>query len=76
MNLEKRIAELERRAGINREGTIIVIRNNIRDNTTCKGYENTELCPAFNSFERNSKVMNKSGIIVFRFPCRDCKEFI
>ncbi|OGP12914.1 MAG: hypothetical protein A3K22_04135 [Deltaproteobacteria bacterium RBG_16_42_7] len=76
MNLERRITELERRAGVNKEGAIILIRNNIRDNTACKGYRDTELCPAFNSFERNPKGMNKSGFIVFRFPCKDCKEAI
>lgn len=76
MNLERRITKLEKHTGIYKEGTIILIRNNIRDNTVCKGYRNTELCPAFNSFERNAKGMNKSGFIVFRFPCKDCKEAI
>lgn len=74
--IERRIKQLEEKAGVDKEPTVVIIRNYIKDNPACKGLEDAELCPAFNRFERNPRGLNKSGIIIFRFPCRDCEEAI
>lgn len=74
--IERRIKALEEKAGVDKEVTFVLIMNYAKGNTACKGYEDTGLCPPFNRFKQSPRGMNESGVIVFRFPCGDCKEAI
>ena len=75
-DIERRIKTLEDKAGVNKEVTIVLIRNYAKGNTACKGYEDDKSCPPFNRLKQSPGGMNEFGVSVFSFPCKDCKERI
>lgn len=72
--IERRIKQLEEKAGFEKEATVIIISNYAKDNIACKGHKDTGLCHSYNRFKQSPRGMSKSGLIIFRFPCKDCEE--
>lgn len=72
----RRLKVLEEKAGLDKEVTIVLIRNSLRYNMTCKGFKDIQLCSPFIRFKQNPRGMNKSGFTVFAPPCEDCTEAV
>lgn len=73
MDIKRRIENLEKKAGVDKEATFVLIKNAIRVNTACEGLEDTERCPPFNKFKQGPRGINEFGFAVFQFPCKGCK---
>jgi len=71
--IKRRMADLEKKTGVDKEIKFVLLRNYAKDNQDCPGRENTDLCKEFTNFKKNPRV-GQGGIAIFQPPCGDCKE--
>lgn len=73
--IQRRIAELERKAGLDKEIRFIIIRTNIFGKPECPAFRNTDNCPRYQEFRRKPRV-NDNGFAVFSFDCESCEGIL
>lgn len=70
--IARRISELERKSGLDKEIRFAIVRNNIFGKPDCPAFHNLASCPRYQEFQRKPQV-NENGFAVFALDCEGCE---
>lgn len=70
--IERRITELERKTGLDKEVRFIHVKTSIFGNLNCPAFDNLGGCIRYQAFRRKPRV-NENGFAVFVLDCEGCE---
>lgn len=71
--IERRIKQLEGKAGLDKEITLVRVKNYLNGNPECPAFDGSDSrCIRFKEFCRNPRV-NENGFAIFWLDCEGCK---